>query len=258
MIRHSLRSRSAFAALALLATSLVACSNAQVTSTITGEPVCADFTLGEASKMRGGLRQPVRVTVLDDDDQVAKVMLLGKRAEGDPGARLVLPDANAEYKVEWAQCSNERASVPLRAGKTQERDLTAYECGEAKVYKTDPLVTKKGDRASHALTYQPPPNAACWTDERPAEEPPKPVPEAPPPAEPVDAGVEDAATDAATDAAPADAGTDAGAAKPAGPTEKPTDGAKDKPAEAPKAEPPKPAPAAPKPPEGPKPPAASQ
>ncbi|MDC3958499.1 hypothetical protein [Polyangium jinanense] len=252
MIRPSLRSRPAFAALALLATSLVACSNTQVTSTVTGEPVCADFTLGGANnKMRGGLRQPVRVTVLDDDDQIARVMILGKRAEGDPGARLVLPDANAEYKVEWAQCGNERASVPLRAGKTPERDLTTYECGEAKVYKTDPLVTKKGDRASHAFTFQPPPNAACWTDERPTEEPPKPAPEAAPPAEPADAGAEDAATDAATDAAPADAGTDAG--KPTGATEKPADGTKDKPAEAPKTEAPKPAPAAPKPPEGPKP-----
>ncbi|HVK64788.1 MAG TPA: hypothetical protein VM694_09945, partial [Polyangium sp.] len=147
MIRPSQRSRSAFAFAALLAGSLTACSNSQVTSSVTGEPVCADFALGGATnKMRGGLRQPVRVTVFDDDEQVARVLLLGKRTEGDAGVRIVLADTNTEYKVEWAQCANERASVPLRAGKTPERELTSYECGEAKVYKTDPLVTKKGDR----------------------------------------------------------------------------------------------------------------
>ncbi|MDI1430281.1 hypothetical protein [Polyangium sorediatum] len=233
MIRPSLRSRTAFTLAALLAASLAACSNVQVTSAVTNEPVCADFTLGGPNnKMRGGLRQPVRITVLDGDDQVARVLLLGKRAEADPGVRLVLPDKDAEYKVEWSQCSNERASVPLRAGKTPERELTTYECGEAKVYKTDPLATKKGDRASHAFTFQPPPNPACWVDERPAEEPPKPaaVPEPPPPAEPADAGADDAAPADAGDAG--DAGTDAGAAKPA-------DGTKDKPAEAPKVEAPK-------------------
>ncbi|MDC0744253.1 hypothetical protein [Polyangium mundeleinium] len=241
MIRPSPRSRTAFALATLLAASLAACSNTQVTSTVTGEPVCADFTLGGATnKMRGGLRQPVRVTVLDDNDQVARVLLLGKRVEGDPGVRLILPDKDAEYKVEWSQCANERASVPLRAGKTPERELTTYECGEAKVYKTDPLLTKKGDRASHALTFQPPPTPACWADERPAEEPPKPAPEATPPAEPADAGTEDAAVDAApTDTS--DAGTDASAAKP---TDKPAEAPK---VEAPKVEAPQPAPAAPKP-----------
>ncbi|MDI1450119.1 hypothetical protein [Polyangium sp. 6x1] len=250
MIRPSLRPRSAFAVAALLAASLAACSNTQVPSTLTGEPVCADFTLGGATnKMRGGLRQPVRVTVLDDDEKVAHALILGKRAEGDPGVRLVLPDKDAEYKVEWSQCSNERASVPLRAGKTPERELTTYECGEAKAYKTETLITKKGDRASHTLTFQPPPNPSCWTDERPAEEPPKPAPEAAPPPEPADAGAEDAATDAAP-ADAGDAGTDAGAAKP---PEKPADGTKDKPTEAPKTEAPKPAPLGPKPPEGPKP-----
>ena len=233
VIRLSLRSRSAFAVAVLFAASFVACSNGQVTSTVAGEPVCADFSLGGATnKMRGGLRQPVRVTVLDDDDQVARTFVFGKRAEGDLGARLVLPDADAEYKVEWAQCGNERASVPLRAGKTPERDLTPFECGEAKVFKTDVLVTKKGDRSSHVFAYQVPPNVTCWTDERLVEEAPKPVEVAPPP-EPADAGVEDAATDAATDAASAeagDAGTDAGAAKPAEAPKK----------EAPKTEAPKP------------------
>lgn len=249
VIRHNLRSRTAFALAALLAASLVACSNDQLRSGVTGEPVCPDFTLGGVdNKMRGGLRQPVQVRVLDDDDPVVRVLILGKRVEAEPSVRVILPDADAAYTVEWAQCSNERASVPLRAGKTQERELTAYECGEAKVYKTDPLVTKKGDRASHELTFQPPPNPACWTDERPAEPPPAPA--AAPDAGAEDAGAEDAGADAATDAAPADAGdagADAGAAKPTGAT--------DKPAEAPKTEAPKPeAPkAAPAPPEGPKP-----
>ncbi|MRG96029.1 hypothetical protein [Polyangium spumosum] len=263
MIRHNLRSRTAFALAALLAAPLVACSNDQLRSGVTGEPVCPDFTLGGAdNKMRGGLRQPVQVRVLDDGDPVVRVLLLGKRVEADPSVRVILPDADAEYTVEWAQCSNERASVPLRAGKTQERDLTAYECGEAKVYKTDPLVTKKGDRASHELTFQPPPNPACWTDERPAEPPPAPA--AVPDAGAEDAGAEDAGADAASsDAGDAgDAAADAGAAKPTGTTDKPAEAPKPeapkpeapKP-EAPKPEAPKPeAPkAAPAPPEGPKP-----
>ncbi len=154
--------------------------------------------------MRGGLRYPVRVTVLDDDDTVAKPLIYGKRSEGDPSPRVALPDKNAEYKVQWGQCVNERATVPasLSKGKSLRTDsATSYDCGETKVYKTDTLITKKGDAASHALAYQPPPVPECWADTTPVDAA-------------ADAGAPDAMPSAAdvADAATADAeATDASA-----------------------------------------------
>jgi len=154
--------------------------------------------------MRGGLRQPVRVTVLDDGDVVTRVLIYGRRTESDPSPRLVLPDADAEYTVEWGQCENERASAPL-TGKPTEREAAGYECGNSPAYKTDKLVTKKGDRSPHPLAFVPPPKPDCWTDERPTEGA-------------ADAGAPDASDDAAAAAPTADldAGTTADAATDSG------------------------------------------
>lgn len=191
-------------ALALLAT-LAGCGGPPVTSTIEGEPVCPDFTLGApTNKMRGGLRNPVRLTVLDGKNAVARAMFVGKRAEGDQSPPVILPDGNSTYTLEWAQCENERAAIPL--GKASQRDgRTSYECGEGKIYKTEPLTTKKGDPSSHKLVVPAPPNPACWKDEQPAEEPDAGPPDAAaaPDAEAPDASAADAE---APDASTADAG----------------------------------------------------
>lgn len=166
---HS-RSWLVFAALSLGAL-VFGCSGSPVPSTITGEPVCADYSIGlGGGKLRGGLRFPVRVTILDDDDPVTKVIVFGKRAEGDPSPKVVLPDKNAEYKVEWAQCPNEHATAAVSATKAKSlrsEGTTLYDCGEAKAYKTATLVTKKGDPASHALAFEPPPAPECWADTKP-------------------------------------------------------------------------------------------
>jgi hypothetical protein len=155
------------------AASFFGCSGPPLSSTITGDPVCADYSIGAGgAKLRGGLRFPVRVTILDDDDPVTKVLIYGKHSEGDPSPKLVLPDKDAEYKVDWAQCPNERATLPVNATKAKSLRTdaaTAYDCGEAVSYKTATLVTKKGDPASHALKYEAPPKPECWMDTKPEE-----------------------------------------------------------------------------------------
>ena len=185
----------------------------------------------------------MRVTILDGDDPVTKVLIFGKRSEEVPSPKLVLPDKNAEYKVEWAQCANEHATAAVSATKAKSLrsdGLTAYDCGEAKPYKTATLATKKGDASSHALTFEAPPTADCWKDAMPEAD--AGVPDAAPVAEVSDAGAEvsDASasdaeapdaevTDAssATDAAPAKESGDKPAEKPA---DKPTEKKADKPA----------------------------
>jgi hypothetical protein len=142
-----------------------------VPSTITGEPICADYSIGAGGeKLRGALRFPVRVTILDGKKAIMKVLVFGKRHESDSNPRVVLPDQNAEYQVEWAQCVNERATAAVSSTKAKSLrsdGLTTYDCGEAKAYKTAPLVTKKGDHASHALVFEVPPAPDCWMDAKP-------------------------------------------------------------------------------------------
>jgi hypothetical protein len=213
------RSLLSFAVVATFG-SIAACAGPPVSSAITGEPVCADYSIGTGgAKFKGGLQFPVRVTILDGDDPITKVLIYGKRNETDPNPKLILPDKNAEYKVEWAQCANERVTAAVTATKSKSLrndSVTSYDCGEAKAYKTGTLSTKKGEPASHALTYEAPPEGTCWKDEKP------------------DAVVADAG---APDAAPAAETQDAGAAD----AEAPDGGAAD--AEAPDAAPPAAAPA---------------
>jgi len=181
------------------------CSGPPVSSVISGDPICPDFTLGPGgTQMHGGLRRPVRVTVRYGSSEVASALIFGRATASEPPPRIRMPDSSAEYTVEWGQCENERAPKPAGTDKTLERAVAKYECGAAAAYKTDKLVTKSGDIGSHALTYVPPPEPACWQDERPPEEA---VADAGAP----DAGsVEDAGS--AGDAGDAGAASDAGAA----------------------------------------------
>jgi len=225
------RSLIAFAVVSI-AGSIAACAGPPVSSTITGEPICADYSIvAGGAKLKGGLRFPIRVTIFDGDDPVTKVLIYGKRNEGDPNPKLVLPDKNAEYKVDWAQCANERATAPATTTKSKSLrndGLTSYDCGEAKTYKTGTLSTKKGDPASHALTFEAPPAADCWMDAKPdAVAADAGAPDAAPTSDAQDASAADAeapdasaadaeAPDAATtDAAPAKEGGDKPADKPA-------------------------------------------
>jgi len=193
-----------------LTSSLSGCAGPPLPTAFKDEPMCADFSLGAAgTKMRGGLRLPVRVSVLDGKDAIARTFFYGKRAETDPSPRLMMPDVNGTYTVEWAQCENERASVPLTSGKEKNREGTAFECGKAEVYKTEQITLKKGDASTHLLTVPAPPKTECWKDERPVEEPKQEAVAADAGA-PLDAGsaadaattqLEDAGADASDDAA---------------------------------------------------------
>nr|AYM54109.1 hypothetical protein [Chondromyces catenulatus] len=208
-------------ALACAAPLEAGCAGPPVPSAISGDPVCADFTLGAVgTQMRGGLRQPVRVRVLDGKNEVAHALIFGRRSDATPSPRIMLPDANEEYTVEWTQCENEHASQPAAGGRPADREAAGYDCGNAATYKQDKLTTKKGDLSTHALTFVAPPKPDCWKDERPAE--PAVVDAGAPDAsedataEATDAGIDDAAvTDASIEAGPEDAAApaDAGAAK---------------------------------------------
>jgi hypothetical protein len=204
--------RRLFALPALSALALaLGCAGPPVSAPIDGIPVCPDFTTGNA-KMEGGFRFPVRLRVLDGKNTLYRTIISGLRTADAPKPYSFITDDNARYTVEWAQCSNPRAPHPVAElahgqkarEKARDGEGTAYDCGEATVYKADGVLeTKKGDRASHVITFLPPPNAECWVGE---------VPPAPGPgAEPSDAGA----------ALPGDAGIavptgDAGAAIPAG------------------------------------------
>jgi hypothetical protein len=187
----------------------VGCAGPPFKAPIEGLPVCADFTSGNA-KMEGGLKYPVRLRVLEGKNVLYQTILRGLRHADDPKPQSWFADTDAKFTVEWAQCNNPRAprtaaeaaQTAKAREKAKESEGTGYECGEANVYKTETLDSKKGDRASHVITFVPPPNPACWEGDA---LPPHPVP---------------AAFDAGVPAAPEDAGAvavaDAGAASDAG------------------------------------------
>lgn len=178
--------RLALSSLALLAlaASVGACAGTPIPAPIESEPVCPDIDIGtaHATRMIGGLTYPVRLRILDGKNVMMKMILSGKRLPGDPSSHTLLPDDNAEYVLEWAQCANVRSPRPATApSKTRRagKDTTAYDCGDAKVYTTDKLVTKKQDAASHAFSFAAPPKAECWvSDVAPAA--PVPPPALPP------------------------------------------------------------------------------
>ena len=180
--------RLALSSLALLAlaASVGACAGTPIPAPIESEPVCPDIDIGaaHATRMIGGLTYPVRLRILDGKNVMMKMILGGKRLPRDPSSHTLLPDDNAEYVLEWAQCDNIRAPRPATTGTAKTRrpsssDTTAYDCGDAKVFKTDKLVTKKHDAASHAFTFATPPKAECWAGEATPAAPPPVVPTPP-------------------------------------------------------------------------------
>lgn len=172
---------------------LSSCSGPPVTTSLSGEPVCPDYELGATrTKMQGGLRFPVMLTITEGSTPVLKTMILGRRSDQDQMTRILLTDSNDKYTVEFAQCENERAPRPV-TGRSETKEAARYECGSASAYSTITLETKKGDLSTHALAFAAPPKPECWMTDVPA------------------AAKADAA-DAGADAGGADAGQDAGEA----------------------------------------------
>ncbi|MBK8259093.1 MAG: hypothetical protein IPK82_41360 [Polyangiaceae bacterium] len=213
------RSLSLFAAsFAFVPVMLCACAGPPLTSPIEGEPVCPDFEVGAAkTKMSGGLRFPVQVTLKRGSTVVFKTTVVGLRSDKDTATRILLSDDNETYTVEWGQCENERAPAAVEGKGRDTKGAAKYECGTATAYKTDQLVTKKGDAKSHVLAFAAPPNPACLA----GTAPPPPADAGAPDASGDDASAPDAATempDAGADAEPPndagatgnDAGADAG------------------------------------------------
>jgi hypothetical protein len=196
----------------------VGCAGPPFKASIDGLPICADFTTGNA-KMEGGLKYPVRLRVLEGKNVLYQTILRGLRHADDSKPQSWFADANATFTVEWAQCNNPRAprtaAEAAQSAKAREKakdsEGTAYDCGEVTVYKTETLESKKGDRASHVITFVPPPNPACWEGEA---SPPHPA--AVDAGAPLEAGAPPAAEDAGP-AAVADAGAvDAGSVRDGG------------------------------------------
>jgi len=204
-----------------LAALVTGCAGPPIPAPIEGEPVCPDIEIGAAhAKMIGGLTYPVRLRILEGKNVMMKMILSGKRTPGDASSHTLLPDDNAEYVLEWAQCTNERAPRHAAANPKSRgagKDTTAFDCGDAAVYKTDKLVTKKHDAASHAFTFPAPPKAGCWAGEAPPATPPAPPASAPPPA-PADTAIPAASASASAalvpSAAPPAAAPSASAAAP--------------------------------------------
>jgi hypothetical protein len=185
------------------------CAGSPIAAPLEGEPVCPDFKAGSVL-MAGGLRYPVRVRVLDGKNVLFKTILPGLRTAGARKPSTFIVDDNAEYTVEWSQCENERAPGEAGAanrerkarGKMRDDESAGYECGEAKVYKTEKLATRKHDPASHVITFAPPPSAVCWASDATTTAAPG-----------ADAGAPDAGSPTEVDAGAVGAGVvDAGAA----------------------------------------------
>jgi hypothetical protein len=179
------------AAIAFAVVSFVGCAGQPFAAPIQDEPICSDFELGGGHvKMEGALEYPIQVRFLEGKTQLQRVVLHGRRGADAKLPKSFLPDDNAELTVEWAQCSNQWAPRPAStrpAAHEHERDsseTTKYECGEATVYKTETLVIKKKDSASHVVHFAlPKNNAGCWKSDA-TPEPPKPATGAAPSADP--------------------------------------------------------------------------
>jgi hypothetical protein len=188
--------RPALALLLAPALALAACSGGPpIASHVDDEAVCVDYEVASThTKMHGGLRQPVFLLIHEGDKHVVTQVFSGLHDSRGSKTTIMLPDANAEYTVEWSQC--EKRVGPFPATQVEPK----IEC-DAKVFKTDKLVTKKGDAASHALKFPIAPEAGCWLD----ESAPPPMPKLPPLQVPLpDASVEPpVAPPASASAAPA-------------------------------------------------------
>ncbi|AKT40034.1 hypothetical protein [Chondromyces crocatus] len=181
-----------------------ACGGPPTASPVEGEPVCADFEFGASrARMRGSLRLPVQVTILDGKDVLNKMILDGRREQETSPSQVLIPDTNGEFEVQWAQCVNEPAPRPVAKTPDQKGDTPAYECGETTPYKTETISVRRGDATTRKLTFATPPKLDCWAPDAPAAAATA-EPAAPPPPPPAATAAPDAAPDGGT---PPDAGS---------------------------------------------------
>jgi len=137
------------------------CNGPSTPSLIKAEPTCKDIEQA-GQKLKGGLKQPVQLRVMEDDDVIATVMLYGVPESTPDPTRFLLPDANETYSLEWGQCPNERALTPFDPRDKVAGKGTTYDCGTAAVYHKAEHTTQKGQPATHEIEMVPPPNAECW------------------------------------------------------------------------------------------------
>src|ERR1700677_1117094 len=84
------------------------CAGPPIAAPIEGIVVCPDFSSGN-TKMEGGLRFPVRLTVLDGKNVLYRTIITGLRAADAPKPHSYIADDSTRYTAEWAQCGNPRA-----------------------------------------------------------------------------------------------------------------------------------------------------
>lgn len=173
-----LRSTS-LAALSLVTTCSALGCGAEVAVAIDDQPICQDYT-ERGARMSGGLRTPVALTVFDGKDKVAGVTLHGVKSAGDAKPTITLREG-VTYRIEWAQCKNQRPSWPADA------KPPAWACSEPVTYKTETFTLTKGDTSSRKLMFPIPPEGGCRLDDAPFPPPPftsvvVPAPQPPAPA----------------------------------------------------------------------------
>ncbi len=117
--------------------------------------------------MKGSLKYPVQVGIIEDDEPRWERVLLGRRTANDDKSKFVIPDTDETYTVRFAQCSNAFAPRPVD-DTTRSTDVRGtYRCGEAKVYKEVPLEIREEDPSSRVIQWEAPPEPACWTNAQP-------------------------------------------------------------------------------------------
>lgn len=145
---------------------VTACDGPSLPAAIRDEPVCKDVQqAGET--LKGGFKKPVRLRVIEGEDIVATVMIYGVPSSSPGPTRFLLPGRDETYKLEWAQCSNERALTtvdPRDKAALQKSGNTkgVYDCADPKTYETVEHTVKKGDTSTHELKLAPPPEPGCW------------------------------------------------------------------------------------------------
>ncbi len=144
---------------------LTACEGPGLPSVVEGEPTCK-YLKQAGDPVKGSLRQPVRLRVMDGEEVIATQMLYGIPESSPQKTRFLLPDREQKYTLEWAQCKGERAPTPFdprdKAAQQKSGATSGYDCTEVDVYATVEHSTQKGDVKSHELAWVAPPNPACW------------------------------------------------------------------------------------------------
>ncbi|MFO0555268.1 MAG: hypothetical protein U0271_43225 [Polyangiaceae bacterium] len=205
-LRHSLP----FVVGCALLLSAAGCEGPSRPSLIKDEPQCADFK-GGTKTLKGGLKRPIRLRVLEGKDVIATVMIFGVPSSSKEPTRFLLPDTNAEYSLEWGLCANERAASEFDPRDRKTARTEAYQCGEPTVYATTKHKTTKGDDSTHDIPIVLPDDYECWA--APAAEAPASASasEAPPPPPSATATAEVSAAPSATPSASASADASASA-----------------------------------------------